>query len=59
MMAPKKLSELATTIRSENAGTGKITFDIIFRERDVYEMVKRSQALTRETLLDVEGNVDG
>ena len=39
----KKLSELAKTIRSKNAGTDKITFDVIFREKDVYELVKRSK----------------
>ena len=50
MMTTKKLSELAKTIRSKNAGTDKITFDVIFRERDVYEMVKRSGALTRASV---------
>jgi len=59
MMATKKLSDLAKTIRSKNAGTDKITFDVIFRERDVYETVKRSKALTRETmakLFKISGN---
>lgn len=46
-MASTKLSDLAKTIRSKNAGVDKITFDVIFRERDAYERVKRSQALTR------------
>jgi hypothetical protein len=49
-MPNKRLSELAKTIRSKNAGTDKITFDVIFRERDVYEHVKRSGVLTRETM---------
>lgn len=49
-MTTTKLSELAKTIRSKNAGTDKITFDIIFRERDTYERVKRSGALTRVTV---------
>ena len=31
-MSTQKLSELAKTIRSKNAGVNKITFDIIFRE---------------------------
>lgn len=58
-MATKKLSDLAKTIRSKNAGTDKITFDIIFRERDVYETVKRSKVLTREKmakLFNISGN---
>jgi len=50
MNTRKKLAELAKTIRSKNAGTDKITFDIIFREKDTYEMVKRSKALTRESV---------
>ena len=45
-MKTKKLVELAKTIRSKNAGTDKVTFDIIFREKEVYDLVKRSQALT-------------
>jgi hypothetical protein len=50
-----RLSELAKTIRSKNAGTDKITFDIIFRERETYELVKRSGALTRKTVCDILG----
>ena len=40
------LVELAKTIRSKNAGVDQITFDIIFRDRESYELVKRSGALT-------------
>ncbi len=57
MNTRKKLAELAKTIRSKNAGTDKITFDVIFREKETYEMVKRSGALTRESVCDVL-NVD-
>ncbi|WP_347313379.1 DUF4387 domain-containing protein [Defluviimonas sp. SAOS-178_SWC] len=57
MNTRKTLAELAKTIRSKNAGTDKITFDIIFREKETYEMVKRSGALTRESVCDVL-NVD-
>jgi Domain of unknown function (DUF4387) len=41
-----RLADLAKTIRSKNAGTDKITFDIIFREKATYDMVKRSGTLT-------------
>ncbi|HPW07864.1 MAG TPA: DUF4387 domain-containing protein [Burkholderiaceae bacterium] len=44
------LKDLAKTIRSKNAGVNKITFDIIFRERAAYERVKKSGALTRQTM---------
>ena len=46
-MATRKLSELAKTIRSKNAGTDKITFDIIFRERAEYDLVRRSGVVTK------------
>ena len=54
-MTVTKLSDLAKTIRSKNAGTDKITFDIIFRERETYERVKRSGALTPETVCAILG----
>lgn len=46
-MKTQKLSALAKTIRSKNAGVNKITFDIIFRDRVTYDAVKRSNAITR------------
>lgn len=36
-MRTKKSVELAKTIRSKNAGTDKITFDMIFNEKARYE----------------------
>jgi hypothetical protein len=49
-MKTQKLSTLAKTIRSKNAGVDKITFDVIFRDRDVYERVKRSGVLSRASV---------
>ena len=49
-MTTEKLSKLAKTIRSKNAGVDLITFDIIFRERATYERVKRAGVLTRQTV---------
>jgi hypothetical protein len=49
-MSSQTLSELAKTIRSKNAGVNKITFDIIFRDRENYERVKRSRVLTRDSV---------
>jgi len=46
----KPLSELAKTVRSKNAGVDRITFDIIFRDRENYELVKDSGVLTRESV---------
>ncbi len=49
-MKTVKLVDLAKTIRSKNAGTDKITFDIIFREKENYDLVKSSGVLTRRTV---------
>ena len=54
----RKLTDLAKTIRSKNAGVDKITFDIIFRDRDNYELVKNSGSLTRETVCALYGIED-
>ena len=54
-MKAQRLSELAKTIRSKNAGVNLVTFDIIFRERATYERVKRSRVLTRETVMKLYG----
>jgi hypothetical protein len=45
-----KLSELAQTLRSKNAGINQYTFDIIFREKATYQRVVNSGALTRESV---------
>lgn len=42
-----KLSDLASTIRSKNAGVDHITFDIICSERPNFERVRDSGALDR------------
>lgn len=52
-MKTLKLSELAKTIRSKNAGTDKITFDIIFREKENYELVKSSKRLTKKVIAEL------
>ena len=50
-----KLSELAKTVRSKNAGVDKITFDVIFTERASYDRVKKARVLTRETVGKIYG----
>ena len=46
----RKLADIAKTIRSKNAGVDQITFDIVFKDRETYELVKRSRALTPEVV---------
>lgn len=52
-MKTVKLVDLAKTIRSKNAGTDKITFDIIFNDKKKYEMVKSSNRINRETIAEL------
>jgi Domain of unknown function (DUF4387) len=47
MTASRKLSEIAKTIRSKNAGVDKITFDVIFPDRATYDRVRDSGILSR------------
>jgi len=49
-MTTKPLVELAKTIRSKNAGVDQITFDIVFKDRETYELVKRLYAIPRERI---------
>lgn len=41
-----ELRDLARTIRSKNAGVDHITFDIILRDRETFERVRDSGALS-------------
>ena len=54
-MKTMKLVDLAKTIRSKNAGTDRITFDIIFRDPENYELVKKSGVLNRQFVCDLYG----
>lgn len=54
-MKTVKLVDLAKTIRSKNAGTDRITFDIIFREKETYEMVKNSGVLNKDYVAELFG----
>lgn len=45
-----KLSDLASTVRSKNAGVNQITFDIIFPDSKNYRRVLATGAITRESV---------
>ena len=57
-MKTMKLSQLAKTIRSKNAGVDQVTFDVIFSDRVTYERVKASEVLTRATVAALYGVPD-
>lgn len=47
------LHELAKTIRSKNAGTDRITFDIIFEKKRDYEHVRDSDVITKKSVAEL------
>ena len=55
MTEARKLSELAKTIRSKNAGVDKVTFDVIFPDRAAYDRVRKSRVLSREAVRRIFG----
>ncbi|CAK7205474.1 hypothetical protein SEUCBS139899_008249 [Sporothrix eucalyptigena] len=44
------LADVASVLRSKNAGPYELTFDVMFPTRDVYERVKHTGLLTTETI---------
>jgi Domain of unknown function (DUF4387) len=55
MTAGRKLSEIAKTIRSKNAGVDKITFDVILPDRATYDRVCDSGVLSRTAVCRIFG----
>jgi len=49
------LADLAKTIRSKNAGVDRITFDVIFANRDAYDRVRQSGVLSRAAVCRIFG----
>ena len=49
------LRDLASTIRSKNAGVDHITFDIIFKDRAAFETVRDSGVLSPKTVAALYG----
>src|SRR5215470_5541881 len=59
MTATRKLSDLAKTIRSKNAGVDKITFDVIFTDRATYDRICASGVLSRAAICRIFGIDEG
>ena len=49
------LCEVADIIRSKNAGPYRITLDVLFGDRGMYDMVRNSGAITRRTVAKAYG----
>ena len=54
-MSTVNIREVAQVVRSKNAGPFRLTLDILFKDRDVYERVKRSGAITAATVAGLYG----
>ncbi|UOE55250.1 DUF4387 domain-containing protein [Bacillus sp. CMF12] len=56
------LFELAKVLRSKNAGPFELTFDILFDSKEVYERVKNSGKINKQTICELynltEGQID-
>lgn len=50
-MTEVSIIDIAKTIRSKNAGVDRITFDIIFQNREVYEHIRDNELLSAEDVL--------
>ncbi len=50
-----KLSEIASTVRSKNAGVNQITFDIIFPNKESYTRVRDSGVITKHGIAKLFG----
>ena len=48
MAGSARLVDLATVLRSKNAGPFELTLDIIFDDQDKYEIVKRSGVISKD-----------
>jgi hypothetical protein len=46
----KNLREIARVIRSKNSSPMKLTLDVIFKDREVYDTVKRRELINREVI---------
>jgi len=48
-----RLSDLATVIRSKNAGPFLITLDVFFKDAETFSRVRDSGAITRQEIAEV------
>ncbi|AQS59255.1 DUF4387 domain-containing protein [Desulforamulus ferrireducens] len=54
-MATRKLTELASVIRSKNSGPYELTLDVIFKDKAAYDAVCRSQVINKSTIANLYG----
>ncbi len=52
-MKTKNITELAEVIRSKNSGPFEITLDIIFKDFETYNKVKRQKVIGKKLIADL------
>lgn len=52
---PKTLGDIARVLRSKNAGPYEITFDVMFQDASVYQLVKSSDLLNATIVAELNG----
>ena len=50
MIEHKRLGDLAAIIRSKNAGPFRLTFDILFDDKESFQAVVESEVISRESI---------
>ena len=50
-----KIGELASIVRSKNAGPFQLTLDIFFKDRKTYEKVKKTNAINTQKISELYG----
>ena len=58
-MRSARLVDLATTIRSKNAGIYNVTFDILFDDWESYRLVRDANVLTPDRVTELFGVAPG
>ena len=54
-MSTARLVDLATTIRSKNAGIYNVTFDVLFDDWSRYQLVRDANVLTPQRMAELFG----
>ncbi|MCK8828270.1 DUF4387 domain-containing protein [Natroniella acetigena] len=50
-----KITELVDVVRSKNAGPYELTFDLIFKNFEIYQQVKKSGVINEELIAQLYG----
>lgn len=50
-----RLADLASVVRSKNAGPFVLTFDVFFRSREIFQKVRDAGVITRARLSELYG----